>query len=507
MSTKSEGREAGTHDGRIVGRAAAKPIKVDPDRLADYAVKIAGIGGQFERLRTLLLEPGLSSVISSENDSLWASMGAQSALTATNDAFAGVARRTVALGYLFAQVDAATFGNGMPTHAWESFIAGESKKHGLHRLLDSTNEMLEHQVHGVSFRNAQSVHDLLNLPGATRELAGAITVEGVNSRIRKALGGETGKAARARARQALVDALGKDVIGPRNGNRAAAVVNEFIEHGRYEDLDELLGRLNTRGSLPLAQVDRLRSGLLGASGRMARQAEAVRAALAKPGAKASAAILARLAALQASDGRIGELTSKALGARRAVASRLTVLDVVVTDSISGRGALGRAVAKAGLRAGAEATVAIVLLPFDVYTVFTAHSKLGKAAGAFGAVAGTATVLAVATSWTGVGGVGFGTIALVATGASVATTGADAVNQRHQQKVFEKAYGKAFQSSATRAYDEELRKQLQAELDAAQARFRARTATPTSLVNRPAAAPRARASVSNVFRPAFMATAA
>jgi hypothetical protein len=487
MSSKSDGKKAGSADGESAGRAAAATIKVDPAKVATYAVKIGDIGRAIDDVVGLLQDPGVSVVIASEPDCFNAWLSAMTAMRTAVGNFASVEKRTVALAYLFEQVDAETFGTGLPERAWESYIDNEAKKHkgkGITGLLDSIADPLDKELIGPwSVNRVRNITDVLHLPEDYMTLKAAISTTGVNKAIDDALRGETGKAARQRARQALVKMMGKDVVGPANGAKAGNIVNEFIEHGKYDDIDELVARVQARSGATVEGAADLRAGLLAASRRVAgRGGRIVQIALEVPGsAAARAAASIYTVANRGTGGGLGFGVSKVKGARDAAGEAIAKF---AAKNIRAEGALGKVVARIGLKASGHMALSIVLLPFDIATIITSDTKLGQWSGAFGALASVSAIAAVVTSETVIGGAVFGGIALVATGASATLAGADYVNSKHQMDLFNAAYKKAYEAAAEKGYTDKVNSDLQADLDAINKKFAVKQAKAAGIYRQP-----------------------
>lgn len=468
------GRRTGRSDGKRAGRAAAAEIQIDPAAVAEYAVRVAGMGRTLDQIRSLLLEPGVSAVISETPDCFWASVNAQSTMTEAASQFTRMASRTVKLAHLFAEVDAAEFGTGIPQRVWESILAAEAEKNqagGVLGFLDDVNTARDKNlVWRISFDDADLIEGALRAPGDLATVAGAVSTVGINRTIEKALSGRTSRAARKEAREALSKAFGESAIGGVNKEFAGHLVLEYTEGGSFGSIDELVARVEKRGGLPPGQRDAKRLELLAAAGRFSRSADVMRRALRYPGAKAAAA---SLRAVRAAGTVVPGGVASRVGSARATINQS--LDAFVANQIAPRGSIGRAVAKAGALETAGKVLDVVLIPFEARNVFTKDTNLGRTSSALAVVSGTATVLAVATSWTGIGGIGFGTIAL-ATGAGSAATGVgDVANQAYQQKKFQEAYDKAYAAAAAGAYEQAVTDEAQRELDAVLEQYEARKA--------------------------------
>lgn len=460
---------AGTEVGREIGREAAGLIQIDINAVAEYAGMLHGIGTLLDSIRTGMQEPGVASVVNELPNGYFRWRYVADSLTEAADAFRTTSAHTTAIAYLFAEVDASYMGQGIPRRVWESYLAQRREADGA-GWLDRVDDILATPVAGtVSVDQAARIRDILSIPANATAFAGGMTMASLNRQFARFDDLPTKVAKRERA------ALIRQLLGEyRRGDAALAnaIAKQFAKNGSFESPAELLGRLEEAGQISPAQAERLYQALnTGGFGRIRLTAADIRATSRRLG---TATVAAAYMAVYIRGGRVAGAADLAthLGARGA--ARMQALRTIVNTRLMAATSGEALAARLGRRlvvAGLGTAVEVVLLPVSIVDFATADTKLGRASAGMGAAAGGLAITAVATSWTGVGGLGAGTLAGGAALISLGLAGADAVNQHFRHQEQNEAFIKAAEAAAEKAYRDELDRQTEAALAemAAQAR--------------------------------------
>jgi hypothetical protein len=488
-SHTNQARLTAQSDVKLDAAADAGGVQIDTDDIALVAELLAGAAAQLGQFRDALMEPGLASLLYLPQTAGFAT-AAKGALDDAARQLARVADNTVKIATLFVQVDALYHG-GVSKVAWEQFLEAQiTDPDKPLAFLDPIESIINHKVGPASFKDANDVRGAIDSYRALVTFREAVVVAGLNRTIGLAVRGGATKSKRQAARRAVARALG---VRP-NGHVAGDVVREFIERGRYGDIDELIARVSAQNgrSVNAAEVNQMRATLLASAPRFGRRAAVVHAALADR---------STLAAARAA-GLVGRVPGVA-ASRAAVASKVSAaMDAKVAGHAVG--GLAKGAARKSL-----VVVDVVMIPLDVRNAFVADTKLGKAAAATSAGSG-GLALAGTASAAGIISAPAAPFLFLGSGAlfvtSQALSFADSRNKQkqleQQQKEFEAAYVKAYEEAYPAALEQAMNDRVDEQIQAANAKFGARrarlssapraTPTPVSVQRMAARASRARA---------------